>query len=406
MAGNLKNRMVFSAELVSYILLFFLRIPLSRVIGDAGVGLFAPAFEIFILTTLVISFAMSRAISGIIRYRVKRERYRNARKAFRTAFLMNLMLGGILALFSLFLSSWIADILVLEQLSRMALLAAAPSIFLAAIVGIFRGYFNGYGMTALVAHSQYFEKIAMIIGTVFVGRGFYAYGEKVAALKHLEAHAYAYGALGAMLGVMISQVIAILHLLLCYIIYAGALNGRHGQDNSRRAETRFELQRLLLVNLIPLALMAVLSNLFMLIDQRFFNYSLNVSGQGEARTAQWGCYYGKFAAILGMGAAFACLFVHGHISKIGRAYEHEEYRSMREQVGKAVRNTSIAAFPVAVFVAALAKPLAACCYGRATAQITVLAGWLQKGAALIILFAFAFLFGQLIYQLRFVRELF
>lgn len=209
-----------------------------------------------------------------------------------------------------------------------------------------------------------------------------------------------------MLGVMISQVIAILHLLLCYIIYAGALNGRHGQDNSRRAETRFELQRLLLVNLIPLALMAVLSNLFMLIDQRFFNYSLNVSGQGEARTAQWGCYYGKFAAILGMGAAFACLFVHGHISKIGRAYEHEEYRSMREQVGKAVRNTSIAAFPVAVFVAALAKPLAACCYGRATAQITVLAGWLQKGAALIILFAFAFLFGQLIYQLRFVRELF
>lgn len=178
MAGNLKNRMVFSAELVSYILLFFLRIPLSRVIGDAGVGLFAPAFEIFILTTLVISFAMSRAISGIIRYRVKRERYRNARKAFRTAFLMNLMLGGILALFSLFLSSWIADILVLEQLSRMALLAAAPSIFLAAIVGIFRGYFNGYGMTALVAHSQYFEKIAMIIGTVFVGRVFMLTGRR------------------------------------------------------------------------------------------------------------------------------------------------------------------------------------------------------------------------------------
>lgn len=406
MAGNLKNRMVFSAELVSYILLFFLRIPLSRVIGDAGAGLFAPAFEVFVLTTLVISFAMSRAVSGIIRYRVKRERFRNARKAFRTAFLMNLTLGGILALLSLFLFNWIADILVLEQLSRMAVLAAVPSIFLAAIVGIFRGYFGGYGMNVIVAHSHYIEKIAMIIGAVFVGRIFYTYGEKVAALKQLEAHAYAYGALGAMLGVMISQVVAILHLLLCYIIYAGALNGRHGQDNSRRAETRFELQRLLLVNLLPLALIAVLSNLFMLIDQRFFNYSLNVSGQGEVRTAQWGCYYGKLVPLLGMGAAFACLFVHGHIGKIGRAYEHEEYRSMREQIGRAVRNTSIAAFPIAVFLAALAKPLAACCYGKATAQITVLAGWLQKGAALIILFAFSFLFGQLLYQLRFVKELF
>lgn len=406
MAGNLKNRIVFSAGLMSYILLFFLRIPLSRVIGDAGVGLFAPAFEIFILTTLVISFAMSRAVSGIIRYRVKRDRYRNARKAFRTAFLMNLILGGMLALFVLFLSSWIADILVLEKLSRMAILAAVPAIFLAAFVGIFRGYFGGHGMQVIVAHSQYIEKLTMIIGAVFVGRAFYAYGEKVASLKHLEAHAYAYGALGAMLGVMISQIIAILHLLVCYVIYAGALNGRRGQDNSRRAETRFELQRLLLVNLIPLALIAVLSNLLMLVDQRFLNYSLNVTGQGEVRTAQWGCFYGKFISLLGMGAAFACLFVHGHIGKIGSAYEREEYRGMRERIGKVVRNASIAAFPTAIFLAALAKPLASCCYGKATAQISVLTGWLQKGAALIVLFAFCFLFGQLLYQMRFVKELF
>lgn len=405
MAGNLKNRIVLSAGLVSYILLFFLRIPLSRVIGDAGVGLFAPAFEIFLLTGLVVSFAMSRAVSGIIRYRIKRERFRNARKAFRTAFLMNLTLGCLLALISLFLSSWIADILVLEKLSRMALLAASPAIFLAAIVGIFRGYFGGYGMNVIVAHSQYFEKLAMIIGAVFVGRTFYAYGEKVAALKHLEAHAYAYGALGAMLGVMLSQVVAILHLLLCYVIYASALKGRPGQDSSRRAETRFELQRLLTVNLVPVALIAIISNLFMLIDQRFFNYSLNVTGQGEVRTAQWGCYYGKLASLLGMGAAFACLFVHGHIGKIGSAYEREEYRNMRERIGRVVRNASIAAFPTAVYLAALAKPLAACCYKKATAQVSILANWLQKGAALIVLFVFCFLFGQLLYQLRFVREL-
>ena len=79
---------------------------------------------------------------------------------------------------------------------------------------------------------------------------------------------------------------------------------------------------------------------------------------------------------------------------------------MRERIDKAVRNTSIAAFPTAIFLAALAKPLAACCYGKATAQISVLTGWLQKGAALIVLFAFCFLFGQLLYQLRFVKELF
>lgn len=79
---------------------------------------------------------------------------------------------------------------------------------------------------------------------------------------------------------------------------------------------------------------------------------------------------------------------------------------MRERIGKAVRNASIAAFPTAIWLAALAKPLAACCYGKTTAQISVLAGWLQKGAALIVLFVFCFLFGQLLCQLRFVKELF
>lgn len=406
MAGNLKNRIVLSAGLVSYMLLFFLRIPLSRVIGDEGVALFAPAFELYLLTTLVISFAMSRALAGIIRYRVKRERYRNARKAFRTAFLMNLFLGGIMALFCMFLSGWIADILILEQLSRMAILAAVPAIFLAAPLGIFRGYFSGYGMNVIVAHSQYIEKLSMMIGAVLAGRAFQTYGQKVAALKHLEAHSYAYGALGAMLGVMLSQIVAMLHLLLCYVIYASALKGRPGQDSSRRAETQFELQRLLVVNLVPPAMIAVLSNMFMLMDQRFFNYNMNVTGQGDLRTAQWGCYYGKLVPLLGMGAAFSCLFIHGHIGKIGNAYEREEYRSMRERIGKTMRNASIAAFPTAIFLAALANPIAACCYKKAAAQVSVLADWLRKGSALIVLFAFCFLFGQLLYQLHFVRELF
>ena len=405
MTKNLKNRIILSAGILSYFFLFFMRIPLSRVIGDAGVGLFSPAFELFVLTTLVTSYGMSQAMSGIIRYRVKRERYRNAGKVFRTAFFTNLVLAVPMALFTLFFSSWIADVLVLEHLSRLAVLAAAPCIVLAALVGALRGYFNGYGLGGLTAHSQYLEKIAMLAGALIVGRMLHGYGQKVAALLQVEAHAYAFGALGAMLGVMASQIITLLHLLVLYVLYAGTLKGRLGQDNSRRVESRFEIQRMLFGNMIPLAVFAVLSNLFMLVDQRFFNYCMNVTERGTVRTAQWGCYYGKFAALIGMGAAFSCLFVHGLTGKISSAYEREEYRGMRERMGRAVRNASMVAFPMAVYLAVLAKPLSECCYGRPTAQVTVLSGWLQKGAALVVLFTFSFLFGQLLYKMRMVKEL-
>lgn len=406
MAKNLKNRIVLSAGIVSYMLLLLLRIPLSRLIGDEGVGLFAPAFELFILALMVVSYGMSSAVSGIIRYRVKRERYRNAAKVFKTAFVMNLFLGTVMALFLLFFSSWIAETLVLERLSRMAVMAAAPSVFFAALIGIFRGYFNGYGMGVLTAHSQYIEKIAMFAGAMIGGRAFYGYGQKVAALYQVEAHSYAYGALGAMIGVFASQVIALLHLLLVYVIYAGAFKGRPGQDNSRRAETRFEIQRMLLVNMVPLAATAVCSNLFMLADQRFFNHCMNMTEQGNVRTVQWGAYYGKFAPLVGICAAFSCLFVHGLTGKICNAYEREEYRGMRERMGRAVRNASIVSFPAAVYLAVLGKPLSVCCYGRTTAQSAVLAGWLSKGAVLAVLFTFCFLFGQLLYKMRMTRELF
>ncbi len=406
MAKNLKNRVVLSSGIVSYMILLLLRIPLSRVIGDEGVGLFAPAFELYLLTTLVISYGMSNAMAGIIRYRVKRERYRNAGKVFKTAFFMNLFIGVVMALFLLLFSSWIAEVLVLERLSRMAVMAAAPSVFFAALVGIFRGYFNGYGMGVLTAHSQYIEKIAMFVAAMLCGKAFYGYGQKVAALLQVEAHSYAYGALGAMLGVFISQVIALLHLLLVYVIYAGAFKGRPGQDNSRRAETRFEIQRMLLVNMVPLAAVAVLSNLFMIADQRFFNHCMNATERGSVRTAQWGCYYGKFAPLLGICAAFSCLFVHGLAGKISNAYEREEYRSVRERLDRAVRNAAIVSFPAAVYLAVLGKPLAVCCYGRTTAQSAVLAGWLSKGAVLAALFTFSFLFGHLLYKMRMIRELF
>lgn len=406
MAKNLKNRIILSAGILSYLLLLFMRIPLSRVIGDEGIGLFSPAFELFLLTTMVTSYGMTQAMSGIIRYRVKRERYRNAGKVFRTAFFMNLALSVLMALFLLLFSAWIADILVLEHLSRMAVLAAVPCVVLSAVVGALRGYFNGYGLGVLTAHSQYIEKIAMVAGALIVGRMFHGYGQKVAALLQVEAHTYAFGALGAMLGVMASQIVAMLHLLALYIIYAGTLKGRIGQDNSRRAESRFEIQRMLLGNMIPAAVIALLSNLFMLVDQRFFNYCMNVTEQGAVRTARWGCYYGKFAAIVGMGAALSCLSVHGLIGKISGAYEREEYRGMRERMGRAVRNASIVSFPIAIYLAVLATPLAQCCYGRVTSQITVLAGWLQKGTAIIVLFTFSFLFGQLLYRMRMTKELF
>ncbi len=351
-----------SAGVLSYILLLVMRIPLSRNIGDAGMGLFAPAFEIFLLVTFLTSYSMAGAMTGVIRYRVKREQHKNARRVFGAVFTMDVLFSIVVAAGLVLASAKIADILVLEPASRMAILAAAPTIVFAAIIGTFRGYFSGYGLGTLSAHSQYIEKTAMIFCTLACSGTFYKYGNKVAALVQRKEYSFAYGALGAMVGVMLSQVITVIYLLAVYVLFSGATRGKAKEDNSKRAETRFSIQRNVLLSCLPTAIVAIFTNLFMLVDQRMFNYCMNrrVEELGEIRTAMWGAFYSKFAVLTGVAAAICLLSASSMTGRIKNAYDREEYRIMRERMGRAVGRLSMVAFPVAIYLAALAEAVVKC----------------------------------------------
>lgn len=397
-----KSNMTVYAGIVTYIISLLARIPLAGMIGDAGMGLVAPALELAVLTTIVFTYGISRTMTGLIRYRVKREQYKNARKVFHVAFKIATVLAVILIAVLVFGADFIAEIVVLEAMSKKAILAVAPVVFLAALISVFRGYFNGNGFGILVAQSQYIEKIAMLICMLVGGRMVYGYGEKAAALLQNKMVAYAYGALGVVLGIMIAQMITLIYLLFVFGIYSGTWKRQIMQDGGRRIETNSEVAGLLFSNGLPAVLIVVLSNVFMLLDQRFFNYCMNRTEQGEVRTALWGAYYGKFAVLIGIGCALVCLSVHSYIGKISMAYDKEEYRMMRDRIGSAVKKICMIAFPIAIYMAVLAEALVKSFYKGENA---VAIGWLRQGTLIIVFYGFAYLFGQLMLKMRMTKEL-
>ena len=396
------NPIIQCSGALSYAILLIMRILLKNVIGEEGVGLFAPAFELFFLFTLFTSYSMTSAMTGIIRYRVKREQYRNARKVFRAALFMDLLVSVTAAVLIFTLAAKISNILILEQHSKMAVMAVSAVIIFAAFKGTFRGYFNGYGLGVLTAHSQYIESISTVICVLLCSGFTYEYGADVAALKQNTTFAYAYGALGAAVGMMISQIITTLHLLLMYVVYAGTLRGKLGMDGSKRFETQYSMQKMILDNSVPLALVAIMSNVFMVIDQRMFNYCMNKQEMEEVRTALWGSFYGKFAAIVGVGTVFGILSIYNAAAKISISYDREEYRIMRERIGRAVRKLCIVAFPVAVYMAVLARAIVASIFIGGDDGAVL---WIQKGTSIIVLYGFSFLFGQILYRTHMMREL-
>ncbi|MDD6811702.1 MAG: polysaccharide biosynthesis C-terminal domain-containing protein [Lachnospiraceae bacterium] len=400
---RVKNNVTVYAGIITYMIGLFIRIPLSRVIGDAGIGLAAPALELSFLATFIFSYGISRTMTGLIRYRIKREQYKSAQKVFHMAFKVALLWSVLLAAVLFVCSGFFSEIIVLEAMSRKAVIAAAPVILLSGMLSVFRGYFNGNGFAILVSQSQYIEKIAMLVCMLAGGGMVYGYGEKVAALLQNPMVAYAYGALGAILGFMIAELITLIYLLFVFGIYSGTWKSQLMQDSGRRLETNGEIIGMLFGNGFPAAVIVVLLNLFMLIDQRFFNYCMNRTGQGEMRTALWGAYYGKFAVLIGLGCALVCLAVHGYVGKIAMAYEKEEYRMMRDRIGSAVKKLCITAFPIAIYLAVLAEPFVKGIYkGENGLAIDML----RRGTIIVIFYGIAYLFGQLMLKLHMTKELF
>ena len=396
-----KNNMAAYAGVITYILSLGIRIPLSRVIGDAGIGLFSPAFELFTLISLFFSYGISRTMNGLIRYRVKRDQFKNARKVFIMALKLSALIGGIIAVFLAVASYYISNTLILETMSRWAIMAAAPAILLSALINVFRGYFNGNGLVVLVAHSQYIEKIAMFITTITGGRLCLNYGQKVAALHHNEITAYAYGALGVVLGIMVSELVTLLYLMIVFAIYSGAWKRQLSEDSGRRMESNRNIAGTLIGNSIPLSLIVILSNSYMLIDQRFFNYCMNLS-ESEQNSAQiWGAYYGKFAVLIGIGAAFACLSVLGLVGKIVNLYDREEYHTMYEFIEAAVKKLCVVAFPTAINLAVLAQAFVGGLYQGENEQIISM---VRRGTVIIIFYGIAYLFGQIMLKTHMMKE--
>ncbi len=398
-----KSNIIAYAGLITYLISLIIRIPLSRMIGDAGIGMAAPALELVFLAALLFSYGISRTMTGLIRYRVKREQYKSARRVFTTAFKLSMILAVAFAFILLLGSAFLSEIIVLEALSKKAIMAAAPVVFLIALVNVFRGYFNGNGFGILVAQSQYIEKITMLIGMLIGGTLVYDYGKKAAALLLNPMVAYAYGALGVMLGMMVAELITLVYLLFVFGIYSSTWKHQLMQDTGKRIETTGEIMGMLFGNGVPIVIIVALSNLFMLVDQRLFHYCMNRTGQGEMRTSLWGAYYSKFAVLIGIGTVLVCMAVHGSISKIAMANEKEEYRLMRDKIGNAVKKLCIVAFPIAIYLAVLAQAFVKGIY-KGESELPVML--LQRGTAIIVFYALAYLFGQIMLKIRMIKELF
>ena len=333
------------------------RIPLTNIIGDMGNGYYAAAYELYAIILLLSSYSLPLAVSKMVSARVSRGQYKNAAKIFKASLMFAVLSGGIACLFVLIFADFLAGVVMGEIMSATALRVLAPTLLIVAIMGVFRGYFQGLGTMTPTAISQIVEQIFLVIFSLVFANLAFGRGELYGNLMMSDKYGPAQGAAGATLGCGIGAMAGLLFLLGIYFLSRGNMVRAERKDNTRVSESYGTIFRILLLTIFPVILSSVMYNLCGVIDQGMYNDYMTANGMDDIKSINWGVYSGKYKVLINLPIALASAMCSAIVPSLTASFANNDIISARGKVATAIRTTMMVTIPSAVGLAVLGKPI-------------------------------------------------
>lgn len=373
------------AAIVAKVIGMIYRIPLTNILGDDGIGYYSTANEIYNILLMISTFSLPLALSRLVSERRHLGQAKNAHKVFVCAMKFAVAAGAVMALLTFFLAGVITDNIMHVGSAALALRVLAPAIFLFAIAGAFRGFFQGHETMVPTATSQVIEQIVNAVISV-VGAGvMMGIGTKMAEKSGDPNLGPAWGAAGGTFGTVASISVALLFLVVVYISYQRTFKRHLRKDPTKHLESDQAIYRALLVTIGPIVLSTLVYNIGTLIDQGIFNSVLASQGYCEKQYSTiWGIYSGKYRVLMNVPLCVASCLSPSVVPALTAAMADGNHKEAGIKVRDSIRYTMIITIPCAVGMAALASPIMQLIFGDAK---SLTAGIMQQGALLIVLLA-------------------
>ena len=369
-----------AASILTRIMGIAFRIPLTRIIGDEGIGAYSNAYEVYNLALLLSTYSVPIAVSKLVSARESQKEYINSYRVFKTAMLFAFVSGAIAALVTFFGAEFFSETLFKSVSSAIPLKYLAPTIFVFAIMGVLRGYFQGKNTMLPTAISQLLEQLFHVV----VGL--------VAAVAFMKLYAdsefrVAYGAAGGTFGTLVGAVVSLLFLGAVFFMYYPTLKRRFRKDFGAETESYSTLLKLVLLTIFPIILNQTLYSLSGTLDSFLLNSVLDSKGfSEEARLILWGRYSGKYRLLANLPLSIASAIGVAVIPNIVRAYTEKNQRMLYEKTAQSVKFNMMIAIPCAFGLAVFAKPILYLLFND-TSQMTI--SLMQLGAVAIALYAYS-----------------
>lgn len=382
------------ASILTRIMGIAFRIPLTRIIGDEGIGAYSNAYEIYNMALLLSTYSIPIAVSKLVSARESQKEYINSYRVLQTAMVFATVTGAVAALITFFGADFFAVSLFKSESSAIPLKYLAPTIFVFAIMGVLRGFFQGKNTMLPTAISQLLEQLFHVIVGIVAAIFFMKWYED-------SEFQVAYGAAGGTFGTLVGAVVSLVFLGVIFFMYYPMLKRRFRKDSGAPIESYQMLLKLVLLTIFPIILNQTLYSVSGTLDSVLLNSVLDSKGIAEeTRLVLWGRYSSKYRLLANLPLSIASAIGVAVVPNIVRAYTERNQRLLYEKTSQAVKFNMMIAIPCAFGLAVLAKPIMFLLFNDTT-EMTV--NLMQYGAAAIILYAYSTTTSNVLQGLNMMR---
>lgn len=374
------------ASIISRVIGLLYRIPMTNIIGEYGNDYYSCAYEIYSMMLLISSYSLPMAVSKMVSARMANGQKENAYRVFRGALLIAVVTGTAGCLFVFFGAGFLTE-LFQTPLSFLALRVLAPTIFIVAVLGVIRGFFQGLGTMVPSAVSQILEQIVNAIVSVAAAYILFGYGTRIAAVIGGDQHyAEAYGAAGGTLGTSTGALAALAFCIFVFLAYRKNLKkgiARERRLNRTQPEAYGSVLKILILTIIPILLSTTLYNLVSIVDQGLFKNLAIAQGNTSDQVSQWwGIYSGYYRVLVNVPISISSALATSSVPALAAAFAKKNMDQVRRRIGLSMRFIQVVAMPCTVGMIVLAHPIIKLLYPGASD----LAGSLIQAGGISIIF--------------------
>jgi len=326
------------------------RIPLANIIDTQGMAYYQIVYPIYALILVISTAGLPAAIAKMVSERRAVEDYKGAKEVFLVSLKLLVIIGVASTALMLAISNPLARVLGLPDAS-VAFMAIAPALFFVAIISSFRGYFQGMQMMAPTGFSQLVEQLIKLLAGLWMAKMMLPKGPQ-------------YGGAGALVGVSLSEVLALILLLIIYFVKKPALSTEVSKTIlPSMEETRKELLKKLLVIAIPVTLGACIMPIVMSIDSAVVVRGLmSIGFAREAAADKFALLTGFVNPLINMPAVLSLALAMSLVPAISFFNAKGLKDQLRSQSALGFKIALLVGLPCAAGFSILAKPIISLLY--------------------------------------------